>query len=39
MFEVPEAEEFEGLVAAAPPPPWTTWPEWAQDRWPSFSID
>ena len=27
------------LVAAAPPLRRTTWPEWAQDRWPSISID
>jgi len=39
MFEVPEANEFEGLVAATPPPRRTSWPEWAQGRWPSFSID
>lgn len=37
QFEVPDAGELAGVRSDAPPVPWTTWLDWAQDRWPSFS--
>lgn len=36
-FEEPDAAELEGHGAAAPPPGWAGWRQWAADRWPSFA--
>jgi predicted kinase len=37
QFEVPDAEELSGQDASTPPAPWSSWHEWAEDRWPSLS--
>lgn len=39
LFEMPEAAELAGIQLPGPPPGWATWGAWAQDRWPSLSID
>ena len=38
LFEAPEADELAGRTRAEPPSPWTSWPAWAQHRWPSLSV-
>ncbi|GAA1625867.1 hypothetical protein GCM10009733_023170 [Nonomuraea maheshkhaliensis] len=35
-FEAPDAAELGGDIPG-PPPGWAGWPEWAADRWPSFT--
>ncbi|MFE2696393.1 AAA family ATPase [Streptomyces mirabilis] len=37
LFEEPDAAELDGDEIGPPPPDWPGWPEWAADRWPSFS--
>jgi predicted kinase len=37
QFDVPDAAELEGGEVADPPPGWSSWPEWAAERWPSLS--
>lgn len=37
MFEVPDAAELAGSPPPPPPSRWSSWLDWAQDRWPSLS--
>jgi predicted kinase len=37
QFEVPDVAELAGSGVAAPPPGWSSWLEWAAERWPSLS--
>jgi len=37
QFEVPDAAELAGDQIADPPPGWSSWSEWAAERWPSLS--
>ena len=37
QFDVPDAAELEGRVVADPPPGWSSWSEWAAERWLSLS--
>jgi predicted kinase len=36
IYEVPSAAELEGSSPPTLPPSWSSWLEWAQDRWPSL---
>ncbi|MBC9715783.1 ATP-binding protein [Streptomyces sp. TRM66268-LWL] len=36
-FEEPDTTELDGQTTDNPPRGWTTWREWAADRWPSFA--
>lgn len=36
QFQVPDAAELEGGTIPEPPSGWSTWPDWAADRWPSL---
>ncbi|WP_328940833.1 ATP-binding protein [Streptomyces sp. NBC_00250] len=36
-FEEPDTAELDGRAIDGPPPGWSTWREWAADRWPSFA--
>jgi predicted kinase len=38
-FEAPDAAELAGQDNPSPPEPWTTWPAWAVDRWPTLTTD
>jgi predicted kinase len=38
-FEAPDPAELAGLDSPSPPEPWTTWPAWAVDRWPTLTTD
>lgn len=37
LFEEPDTAELDGHEIGSPPHAWPGWPEWATDRWPSFS--
>jgi len=37
QFEVPDTAELAGDQVADPPPGWSSWSEWAAERWPSLS--
>ena len=37
QFDVPDAAELADGELADPPPGWSSWPEWAAERWPSLS--
>jgi predicted kinase len=37
QFQVPDAAELDGGAIPGPPARWQSWPEWAADRWPSFT--
>jgi predicted kinase len=37
QFDVPDAAELAGSEVAAPPSGWSSWPEWAAERWPSLA--
>jgi predicted kinase len=37
QFDVPDAAELAGSEVAAPPSRWSSWPEWAAERWPSLA--
>lgn len=37
QFDVPDGAELEGSEVAAPPPGWSSWFEWAAERWPSLA--
>ena len=36
QFQVPDAAELAGEDLPGPPPGWSTWLEWAVDRWPTL---
>lgn len=37
QFDVPDAAELADGEVAGPPPGWSSWPDWAAERWPSLS--
>lgn len=37
QFQVPDAAELRGDSPPPPPRPWSSWLEWAAERWPSLS--
>ncbi|UED84076.1 AAA family ATPase [Streptomyces profundus] len=37
LFEEPDAAELAGAETREPPAGWSTWPDWAADRWPSLA--
>ncbi len=39
IFEAPDDDELTGDRRREPPAPWASWLGWAQDRWPSLSIE
>jgi predicted kinase len=39
QFDVPDAADLEGSEAANLPPGWSSWPEWAAERWPPSLAD
>lgn len=39
QFEAPDAAELRGDDLDDPPPGWTTWGDWAANRWPSLETD
>ena len=36
QFQAPDAAELGGGTIPVPPSGWSTWPDWAADRWPSL---
>jgi predicted kinase len=38
QFEVPDAAELAGGEVTAPPLGWSSWSDWAEERWPSLQI-
>ena len=36
QFQVPDAAELAGQHVPCPPPGWSTWLAWAEDRWPTL---
>jgi predicted kinase len=39
IFEAPDATELNGGELPSPPAGWSSWPEWAANRWPSLADD
>ena len=39
QFQGPDAEELDGGRIPDPPAGWSSWPEWAADRWPTCTDD
>ncbi|KHK99019.1 kinase [Microbacterium mangrovi] len=38
QFQAPDAAELDGGEIPAPPPGWQSWPEWAEDHWPTCTL-
>ncbi|WP_159701860.1 ATP-binding protein [Arthrobacter sp. 18067] len=35
-FQIPQETELDGTIRFDPPPGWSTWSEWASNRWPTL---